>query len=911
VLCLRWGTHNVLDVSNPNDKSPRIQRRATAVRRVSASLVALSLGGLLAAGVVGTPTPAHADVESNLTVKWAGDTSTAKAFQPSRLTVPSGHYNEMQNIAITVSQTTGLIDQAIRVSVTGFAGTQSAKTAEGGIIVNAKNYLQAMQCWGTDPTDPKFRETCQWGGRYGVAPNGLGETVIRDNASRVGPQDIVQSLPTTHDVSFRTVDGQTFSGKPRYKPKSSDTYPIQDIISPSTTNEVVSARVGSKGAGFFDFETQSSVQAPQMGCGTSAHLRCWLVVVPRGTVFGGDQKCSDIPNPKDPELGYYFKGQTGAIQGGSPINDQCDYWDNRIVIPLDFTPTGNTCPVGGTEVRVIGSQLMVGAMSSWQPSLCQTVKSTFSFSTNPDSVARAQLIDTSKSSPAIAYSGYPVSSGELLTDSERTTLGKTKLAYVPVAVSSVVIGFIAEFADGRQEKLNISPRIMAKILTQSYPFLVPSSSSEPAKQVAHLAAANRSYTALNLDPDFQAINPSNYQQFPLPPAIVLPGPSGADAIRQVWRWITADPDATAFLNGAEDPWKMKINPYYLPKGNVSAQVPWYFDSNKDYIDTPTNRAVGLSNIDGTPQKIAESNLDNFPRDDETLAPLKLSAERSRFDSIQFAPYTDNLLTAARQGFRADPNSRSIWDPNRINTNGTTGDWISTGTQVPGAKFIIVITDSPSASRYGLSVASVQVPGNKLAFVQPTATGMTTALSAMAPTSLDNVKQVDPKLVTAAGYPMTIVTYAGVNLTKTTAAARTTIASMLKQVTTTGQVSGTELGELPFGYVPLTADLLTLADTGTKAIQSFVPPTATTTTTTATTNIAQDSFDSGSSTTDIATLAAANDPQVTTGGTTAQTGRTETIAADQVVARTGIALSLGVGLAGLLVAPILFRGRGHR
>jgi hypothetical protein len=471
-----------------------------------------------------------------------------------------------------------------------------------------------------------------------------------------------------------------------------------------------------------------------------------------------------------------------------------------------------------------------------------------------------------------------------------------------------VIGFIAEFADGRQEKLNISPRIMAKILTQSYPFLIPSSTSEPAKQIAHLAAANRSYLALNLDPDFQAINPTNYEQFPLPPAIVLPGPSGADAIRQVWRWITADPDAVAFLNGAEDPWKMKINPYYLPKGNVNATVPWYLDSNKDFVETPTTRQVGLSNIDGTPQKLAESNLDSFPRDDETVAPLRLTVERSRFDSIQFAPYTDNLLTAARQGFRADANSKSIWDPNRINSNGTTGDWVSTGTQVPGAKFMIVVTDSPSAARYGLSTASVQVPGNKTAFVQPTVASMTTALSAMAATSLDNVKQVDPKLVTAAGYPMTIVTYAGVNLTKTTAAARTTISSMLKQVTTTGQVPGTALGELPFGYVPLTPDLTAAASTGTTLIQSYVPPTTTTTTTT---NIGQDSFDGGSSTTDLGTLATANDPTVTTGASTSETGRTEVIAADQAVARTGIALSLGVGLAGLLVAPILFRGRGPR
>jgi len=85
----------------------------------------------------------------------------------------------------------------------------------------------------------------------------------------------------------------------------------------------------------------------------------------------------------------------------------------------------------------------------------------------------------------------------------------------------------------------------------------------------------------------------------------------------------------------------------------------------------------------------------------------------------------------------------------------------------------------------------------------------------------------------------------------------------------------------------------------------------TTTTTPNNGVAQDSFDGGSSATDLGTLAQANDPTVTTGATTAETGKTEVIAPDQAVARTGIALSLGVGLAGLLIAPILFRGRGPR
>lgn len=896
-------------VSNPRQLPPSRSRR---LRVVSATVAVLALGGLVGVGPLGVMPTAEAATaaSSQLTVKWAGDASSAASYQPGRLST-SPHYSELKNIAITVSQTAGIIDQSIRVGVTGFAGTKSS-TATGVTASNAKNYLQAMQCWGSNPAAVDFNQTCQWGGRFSVDNNGLGDSVIPDNASRVGPLDLDPSNPSSHDVPFRTVDGQTVSGKPHLV-KGVSTYDILDYFSPSTTNEVTSARVSVDGTGFFDFETQTSDQAPQLGCGTSAHLRCWLVVVPRGTVFGGDgDQCSGIRDPAN-NFDLYSRGRPNSIQGGSPVNDKCDYWNNRIVVPLDFTPTGNTCPVGGTEVRVIGSQLMVSAMSSWQPALCQTVKSTFSFSTNPDSVARAQVIETGTNTPNIEYSGFPVSAGELLTDSERQVLAKTRLIYAPVAISSVVIAFLAEFDGGRQEKLNISPRIMAKILTQSYTFLVPSNSSDPAKNVAHLGAANRRFSYLNQDPEFRALNPDNWYQFTSNPAVVLPGPSGADAIRQVWRWVTADTDARAFLAGTPDPSGMTVNPYYLPEGDPKAVVPWYLDSQPKYLETPVQRAVGLSNIDGTPEKIADANLDMFPKDDESLVPLRIvpvaqggAGEKSRFDSIQFSPYTDNLLTAARQAFRANPNSKTVWDGTKLNAAGESGDWVSSGTQLPGAKFMIAITDSPSAGRYGLSTAAIEVP-NSSSLVKPDIAGMTSALSALQATSLDSVKQIDPSKVPVGGYPMTMVTYAGVNVSKASTTARTTIASMINQISSSGQVTGTAVGELPAGYLPLTTGLQAQANTAALAIQAYFAPTTATATTPAH-GIAQDSSGSSATGATLATLPDSANPTMSTGVDSSVTGKTEP-SPDEPVARSGIAISLGVGLAGVLLAPLLFRGRG--
>ncbi len=900
------GTHSVSHESIPRDRKFRMLRFAS-LRRVLASALVVAVAALMVASPIGAErADAAATTASELTVAWAGDTSTARAFQPERLP-SSPHYDEFDQIRVKVSQTTGVIDQALRVTVTGFARTISS--FQSGLEAdNAKNYVQAMQCWGPNPLADDFNETCQWGGRYNVEANGLGTSVISDNAARTTTLDFDTARPTNHDVPFRTASDRFYSGKPVPDGNGGFRYPILDLIDPSTTNEINSARIGADGSGTFDFEAQSSVRAPHLGCGTAAIPRCWLVVVPRGTHFGGNgTECSgilDSANDYEP----YKLHRPNSVQGGSPINDLCDYWDNRIVIPLEFAPTGASCAIGSAETRVVGSELMVGAMSSWQPALCQSLKTTFSFATNTDSVARARLIDNAASAPRIAYTGFPVSAGEL-TESERTLLAKTTLSYAPVGISGVVVAFLAENSNGRVEELVLSPRLMAKLLTQSYPFLTPQSQGFPATNAAHLGAVNRTYTFFSRDPEFRALNP-NFADYPYNPALILPGPSGADAIRQVWRWIFADDKAVAFLNGVPDDLNavgdklgMTVNPYYLPKGNAGASVPWYLDSTGLYLETPVTKLVGLTNLDGSPKVLSQLPLDTFPRDDETVAPLKLTGERSRFDSLQLSPFAESFLSAARLAFRADPRSKNVWNPNTINSVGELGDWVSGGAQLPGQKFMLAITDSVQADRWGLSTASLRGADSTVAVDFSTET-METALTALEGTSLATVKQVNPAAIPADGYPLTIVTYAGVNLTTATAAERTTIANMLTQVTTSGQVPGTEIGQLPAGYLPLTAGLSAEAAASISGIKSYTAPTATQ----PTNGIAQDDYVSGFGAFSTDGTAAGEDPVVTQGVDELATGVTPT-SASEPIARNALVIALVVGLAGFLVAPILFRGRG--
>ena len=130
--------------------------------------------------------------------------------------------------------------------------------------------------------------------------------------------------------------------------------------------------------------------------------------------------------------------------------------------------------------------------------------------------------------------------------------------------------------------------------------------------------------------------------------------------------------------------------------------------------------------------------------------------------------------------------------------------------------------------------------------------------------------------------------------------------MLKQVTTTGQVSGSGVGELPDGYLPLTGDLQTQAATATSSIERYVPPTTSNQPNTANQNSSFQGND-GEGTDGTKTLdTLASDP-VVRAGPQAQEGITPTSNLGPL--GSGLALALGIGLLGLLIAPLLFRGRG--
>ncbi|MDR2378643.1 MAG: hypothetical protein LBD70_04370 [Bifidobacteriaceae bacterium] len=274
---------------------------------------------------------------SALTVAWAGGNGAdLQQYQPSR-DPSSAYFEEFKDLAVTVSRTRDLVDEAVTVTVTGMPGP-SVRLADyyGTPHLMGANFIQAMQCWG-DPTDPQFYKNCL----YGAWSYGSYNAAARPD---VAPNVLIRGGDIGQDTPFRAVTGAEYSST--HSGVLGEETELFQIVGTETTNER-SEMVDADGTARFLFEIQSSDAQPYLGCGdqsSATGTRCWLVIVPRGTARSPD-------SPGCPLI----TAQDGGAQQNSPVNPDCDYWSNRLVVPLDFRPTGSACPPGSVERLVAGS----------------------------------------------------------------------------------------------------------------------------------------------------------------------------------------------------------------------------------------------------------------------------------------------------------------------------------------------------------------------------------------------------------------------------------------------------------------------------------------------------------------------------------------------------------------------------
>ncbi len=809
-------------------KGNPVSMRTPTRRRLAllaASCFSVLLVALATAPAQALTSPAAPDSGSSVTVRWTGDQGSAAPYQPAR-DPQSVHYGDFKDLSVSVSKTTGLTDEVVSVHVGGLPGpTKRMADLIGNPVEYGQNFVQAMQCWG-DPSASDFYKNCEWGGNT-LAPSSFAPSTAYNNV--VGR---VQNRSNTDDdsVPFRDVTGAEYSSKLKLV-NGQYQLAYSDLFGPFTTNETF-ALSDSNGSSDFNFALQSAAGAPYLGCGNPdipSASRCWLVVVPRGehtTNYTGtcDAAMQDAPNPD--------------IQVGSPVDPKCDYWGNRVVIPMDFRPTSTACASGSTEARTVGSELVQAAFASWQPELCRSTGSAYNFVSVSDLLAREQLL---RGTAGLAFINKPLTVSTLATDADKQTLASTQVVYAPVAVSAITVAFRAVSNRVPQTELKLTPRLLAKLVTQSYSY----SAGGWEYAADNLGLGNWSSFSLNVsaltgDPEFIQLNPGEFKF--QGGNLIVTGPNGSDATAQFWKYLQADDDAREFLSGEPDPWGMRINPYYLPAGHPDARMPEWEDTpsggsgsssgmtlqpKRDAAGNVIYRSVGLKKADGSPLCLCDTTQDTFLLSDETMMPRTIyanSAGQTRYDSLSAWPYAPSLNATASRLFNNDTGRKTSWDPSAQNSAGEYGAYVSNGKSNPYDVFLNGITDTPSAIAYKLPTASLQLPNKPGVFASADDSGMGAALGSQVATDVAGVSSTDPAALPDDAYPLTAVTYAAVNLTTSNQQSREAYANLLEYAAGSGQVRGSAPGELPAGYFPLTAEQQGQAAAAAAEIRSFVPPT---------------------------------------------------------------------------------------
>ncbi|MGW4229774.1 hypothetical protein ACWEF9_10920 [Streptomyces sp. NPDC004980] len=698
---------------------------AHPVRRTAAGI-----GALLTALVVAlVPLPQGAD-----RAEAAESDSSAMTLSGTK-----GPYDDFSGLKVTVHQTEHLRNQGVKVTWAGGVPTPLSKYV---------NFLQVMQCWG-DGTQGPDREQCDFGAVKGPTTYMAGRVLPEG----YDPHETEYTEPTDTSFSpfvpFRPVEGEP-----------TDSEYDTTYFGPNDSNAQPFLKTQADGTGETIFETQTAQQAPHLGCGalTSAAAgasprSCWLVVVPRGA--------HEIEQVRNGDLDSSALSRTN--------------WDRRIAFPLRFDAVGDNCAPDKPERRIIGSELLTDAMSSWQTVLCEGEDARFTFAQSGEDRARSLITRPTATSPGMAVTVDPVETAE----------DGPPVVHAPVAVNGLAVGFLWEDAGRPVEwvrDLRLTPRLLAKLLTQSYVTGVNFWSVDIPGPPAHLAGNPES---LVQDPEFLELNPAMAGRAArsTPFGIVVPG-ENSDTNRLVWRYLQSDKDARDFLQGKPDPWGMRLNSYYAELA-LGSEAPDY-----------------------------------FPKADPTTTRLEMDDEGTKwatYSGAEVVPYSESLHDGAqrvRRGYSGQ--TTEIADCPECSAGAK-----MTGERKPqGGRQVAGLVDTASADRLRLDIAAL--PDADGEYVKPTTASLLKAVDKMKDSAVAGVKDPDPARATDGAYPLTAIAYAAASVDRS-AEERKDYARLIRYAAGAGQVQGLTPGQLPPGYAPLSASLRRQADRAAKALEAGVAP----------------------------------------------------------------------------------------
>ncbi|MEV6977610.1 hypothetical protein [Kitasatospora sp. NPDC093806] len=321
---------------------------------------------------------------------------------------------------------------------------------------------------------------------------------------------------------------------------------------------------GPDGRGEADIELWTSQESQTLGC--DATHDCSLVVEAN---YGGDAlgwstedgsiNCQDHSLDNPSISGYFAMASEATFNMGAAADDtwnpgEACAWANRVVVPLSFAPTAGECASTTIDLDVAGLAMANRALQQWRAGFCQGAAPLGVSYIPSTGEPQARAAFRNKRGPDLALTALP--------DTEPATRPHV---YVPLATSSVSVVYVVDdTANSKQiKRLNLTPRLLAKMLTQSYT-LAP---GQPIDSVAG------NPTCIFEDPDFLAVNQldaTSGERWPTCTASGSPADSApivlsgtTDLIYQLTSWITADPEAARFLQGSSDPWGMHLNSFYL------------------------------------------------------------------------------------------------------------------------------------------------------------------------------------------------------------------------------------------------------------------------------------------------------------------------------------------------------------
>ena len=504
--------------------------------------------------------------------------------------------------------------------------------------------------------------------------------------------------------------------------------------------------------------------------------------------------------PADENVGTPFSVEADQIGvATSPLAPTA--WQNRIAVPLEFSPVDTACRLGNDERQITGNELILSAIASWQPALCGAKQlPPFSYASVGDPTARRQLTSRSAGSPGLVAISSPVP--------ESQTRPTSPIVYAPLAASGVVVGFniervpkpsapaaAQEIAGVRVAELNLTPRLVAKLLSQSYLSAVQIIEKPPYTWV------DKNPANIGVDPDFLQFNPEfallgnsdrNFSSLTVPPGT-------SDAAKQLWEWVLSDPEARKWLDGEPDEWGMRVNPAYstVASNNSSGfafgdPVPALFPKADSYCYRPG--AIGAQ---------------------KDVVPPPLCA-------TDWLPYARSFEEAATMTRAAYDRARIVLNSFAVNESAA---WSRSEPQFLGFRTFLSVTDTSWAARYGLQTARLSRAGDNRpdrTFVGPTPEGLRAGVESMKARS--NTAVLEPAVLDQgpAAYPLTTLTYAATSPLDLDSNARSDLAEFVKYAVTDGQVPGSAPGRLPAGYLPLTDGLKAQAVTAANTIVALQP-----------------------------------------------------------------------------------------